>query len=109
MDPIALAALTSAVTVLAQEVLKGTASEIGKDIWGSVKSLLGFSADPPESKLAIQVAQKLAADQQIASKVANLLQQNPTGVASTLVGSLNADKVIIIKDQHVDGDFKIEM
>lgn len=48
MEPLTLATLTGAVTVLASEVGKGIASEAGKSAWGRIKSLFNWSADRAE-------------------------------------------------------------
>jgi hypothetical protein len=41
IDPVTLATITSAVTVLGNEYLKGVGSEAGKTIWIAVKLLFG--------------------------------------------------------------------
>ena len=46
MEPLTLATLTAAVTVLATEVGKGAAAEAGKSAWGKIKSLFKWSAEP---------------------------------------------------------------
>ena len=51
MEPLTLATLTSAVTVLALEVGKGPAAEAGKSAWGKIKSLFRWSAEPAEADL----------------------------------------------------------
>lgn len=46
MEPLTLATLTAAVTVLALEVGKGAAAEAGKSASGKIKSLIRWSPDP---------------------------------------------------------------
>ena len=44
MDPVILAVITSAVTLLASESLKGAASAAGRDAWGRIKALFGWQS-----------------------------------------------------------------
>lgn len=109
MDPIALATITSGVVVLANEVFKKVASEAGKDLWDQVKSLFGWSDDPEPEVIAVEIAERLNADPELAKSVLGLLQSRPVGSAASLVGSIDAKKVVVIKDQTVSRDFKIRM
>jgi hypothetical protein len=59
IDPISLATLTSAVTVLGAECIKGASRGAGQDLWGKVKSLFNWGADPDLADLAVKVASKL--------------------------------------------------
>jgi hypothetical protein len=81
MDPIILATITSALTLLSTEVAK--------------------CAQSP-SDLAPEIARKLAADSKIAKEIVELLQAQPESSrhASTL-----ADKVIVAGEFKVSGDF----
>ena len=95
MEPLTLATLTAAVTVLALEVGKGAAAEAGKSAWGKIKSLFRWSADPAEKDLSADIAKVLAANEALARQVVEILQAQSTGTASTLVGTINADKVVV--------------
>ena len=95
MEPVTLATLTAAATVLASEVGKGIASEAGKSAWGRIKALFNWSADPPEADLSADIAKALAANETLARQVVEILQAESTGTASTLVGTINADKVVV--------------
>ena len=92
MEPVTLAVLTSAATVLASEVGKGIASEAGKSAWGRIKSLFKWSAEPAEADLSAAIARALEANESLARQVVEILQAQPTGAASTLVGSISVDK-----------------
>jgi hypothetical protein len=107
MDPITLATITSALTLLSTEVAKGAASEAGKALWTKIKSMLGWAQDPSPSDLAPEIARKLAADSKIAKEIVELLQAQPESNrhASTLVQSIDADKVIVAGEFKVSGDF----
>lgn len=95
MDPITLATVTAGITALASEYVKGFASEAGKDTWERIKSLFGWSAEPPTEELAPSVARKLQDEPELAKQIVALLQQQQTGTASTLVGSIDAEKVVV--------------
>ncbi len=95
MEPLTLATLTAAVTVLALEVGKGAAAEAGKSAWSAIKSLFKWSADPPEADLSADIAKALQANEALARQVVEILQTQQTGTASTLVGTINADKVVV--------------
>ena len=95
MDPVTLATMTSALTVLALEVGKGIAGEAGKSAWGKIKSLFQWSADPTEADLSVDIAKALQANEALARQVVEILQTQSTGTASALVGTINAEKVVV--------------
>lgn len=111
MDPVTLATITSGVTVLATECGKGLAGQAGKDTWARIKSLLGWKDDPAPEKLAPAVAERLADDDATAQRVVMLLQENANSVGSgaAIVGTINAEKVMVVKDQTVTGDVTFNM
>jgi len=95
MEPVILATLTSAVTVLASEVGKGIASEACKSAWGKIKSLFNWSAEPKEAELSAEIAKALQANEALAQQIVKLLQSQSTGTASKLVETINAEKVVV--------------
>lgn len=95
MEPITLAAVTSAVTVLASEVGKGMASEAGKSAWNKIKSLFKWSAEPNEADLSIAVAQALQTNEALSRQIVEILQARQAGTASALVGRIDAEKVVV--------------
>ncbi|MCH8621765.1 hypothetical protein [Undibacterium sp. TS12] len=103
-DPITIAAITAAVSVLGNEYIKGVASEAGKTTWQGIKSLFGWSSDPAPSEVATQVATKLTASPELLQQVLELLQKDKeTGAAASMVGTINAAKVVVantIVTQH---------
>lgn len=110
MDPVTLATVTAALTVLGGEVGSGLAKEAGKDLWGQAKTLFGWAKEPDASDLAPTIAQQLADDPDLMKSLVELLQQTqPVERVSALVQNVNADKLVIIKDQTVQGDFNITM
>jgi hypothetical protein len=111
MDPVTLATITAGVSVLATESAKGLAGQAGKDTWARIKSALGWKDDPAPEKLAPAIAERLANDDDTARTVINLLRDdaNSVGSAAAIVGSINAERVIVIKDQTVTGDLNIQM
>ena len=110
MDPVALATITSAVSVLATEVAKGSAGEVGKDVWERIKSALGWKKDPAPEVVAVEAAQRLESDERAARTVVELLQQHAQiGASAAIVGNVQAERLIVIQHQHVAGDLTINM
>ena len=109
MDPITLATVTSAVSVLASECAKGAASDAGKDLWARIKSLLSWSKDPELADLAPLLAKQLSANEKLALNIVELLKGSPEAetVAGKLVGRIDAQKVIVAGRIEVSGDFKM--
>jgi hypothetical protein len=105
MDPVALATVTSAVTLLATEAGKGLAGEAAKDLWTQIRTRLGLAKEPPRDELAPAVAGALAQDEGAAGDVVRLLQQHAghAGDAAALVGRIDAEKVVYIANQTVFG------
>ena len=98
MDPITLATITSALTVMASEVAKGFASNVGEDLWKKVKSLLGWTSEPKPADLAPELAKLLQADEHLARRVIELLQSGEAhgSTAGALVGKIDAKNVTVI-------------
>jgi hypothetical protein len=94
MDPITIAAVTSAVTVLGTKVAEGAASEAGKTLWGSIKGLFGWTSEPPLAEIAMRAAECLRDHPEHAAQVIQLLQQDK-GAVGMLVGKIDADKVVV--------------
>ena len=97
MDPTTLAVVTSALTALATKVLHGAAGAAGKSAWNSICSLFDWETTPSEADLARQIAEELAADPARARRVVQILQQEDLGQPSTMVGRIDADKVVVVK------------
>ncbi|MGD2107982.1 MAG: hypothetical protein PVI86_01195 [Phycisphaerae bacterium] len=111
MDPITLATVTSAVSVLATEFAKGAASDAGGDAWKKIKSLFGWKAEPEPAQLAPTAARQLQGDEKLAAEVASMLQAQHTGTPSDLVGniSVKAGKVAVTTVKTVEGDLNISL
>ena len=111
MDPITLATLTSAVTVLGTEILKGAASSVGKDLWGKIKAVFGWNVEPSMSDLPVEVATRLSADGALAKSILALLKSSSSieNTATALVGNINADQVIVSQTIHVEHDFNVSV
>jgi hypothetical protein len=108
MEPVTLAAVTSALTLLGSEAAKGIISESGKDLWKIAKERFGWSTDPPADSLAIDIANRLKGDESLTNELAELLKSRPdVGVASALVGRIEAGKVIVASSISVSRDFKM--
>ena len=110
MDPVVLATVTSAVTLVASEAAKGVAGTAGKDLWGRIRSRLGWKDDPPLPEVAPKVAERLRDDEETAREIVRLLQGHSTSSgAAAIVGNVSAEKLTVIGQQHVAGDFTINM
>jgi hypothetical protein len=110
VDPVTLATVTAALTVLGSEVGSGIAKEAGKDLWSKAKSLLGLKKEPEQADLASTIAERLSGDEDLMKSLVELLQQTqPVERVSALVQNVNAEKLVIIKDQTVNGDFNLNL
>lgn len=109
MEPITLATMTAAVTVLATEAAKSLAGEAGKSLWEEIKGRLGFTSDPKPDDLAVEVALKLDGDEAAAKDVLKLLKGGKANGGTPLVGRIDAEKVIVQRIGSVRGDLNINM
>lgn len=111
MDPITLATITSAVTVVATEAGKGVMAGVGQDVWARIKGVLGLQKDPPPAELAPTIATRLEHDDEAAREVLRLLREHADASpkAAAIVGQINAEKVVIIPNQTVHGDFNLQL
>ncbi len=107
MDPITLATVTSAVTVLATECVKGVAGSAGKDLWTRIKGLLGWTSDPKLPELAPAIAERLQQNEELARQIVVLLKDSQiAGTSATpLVGNIDAEKVVVASHLEIAGDF----
>jgi hypothetical protein len=101
MDPITLATITSAVTVLATEAGKASASEAGKSAWAGIKRALGWTTqgqEPKPTDLPMAVATRLRDEPDLAKLVLQLLQATPAEVSASraLVERIDAKNVMVI-------------
>ena len=99
MDPIALAQITAAVTVLGTKVAEGVASAAGKSLWSGVVQLFKWKDVPPTSDLAKRTAEHLSQRPEDAPLVLQLLQQDNSTVGM-LVGKIDAKNVVV--SQKID-------
>jgi hypothetical protein len=97
IEPVALASITSAVTLLGSEFIKGVAGDASKATWSKIKQLLGWSVDPPVEEIPQKVATALTASPEVAEQLVKLLKEANAGSASGMVGSINAagGKVVV--------------
>ncbi len=109
MDPISLAAVTSALAVLATERGKGLASSAGKDLWDKIKAKFGWKDVPEKPALAPTIAARLLSDEALAAEIVELLKHSTPADSSarSLVGSIEASdgKVVVSQQINVAGDF----
>jgi hypothetical protein len=106
VDPITLATVTSALTLLSTECAKGMASQAGKDIWARAKGLLGLVGEPATEELPKAIATKLHSNEALLAQIITVLKETKATDSSvkmigSLVGTLSANKVIVA--QKIDG------
>ncbi|WP_148282418.1 hypothetical protein [Corallococcus coralloides] len=97
MDPVTLATVTSAITVLGTKVAEGVVGEASKTLWERVLKTFGWSSTPPTEQLAQTTATHLQAHPEQAAQALSILKQD-TGSVGMLVGRIDAEKVIIAQN-----------
>ncbi len=109
MDPVVLATVTSATTLIATEVAKGAAGEAGKALWSQIKGMFGWREDPSPPDLALEIARRLAKDADLTKAIVELLKtrREASPEASSLVQSISADNVVVAQTINVGGDFRM--
>lgn len=97
IDPVVLASITSAVSVLGSDYLKGFATEAGKASWTGVKALLGWTSDPEPAEIPAAVCNAVVASPEIAQKLLHLLKSDQSGIPSAMVGKIKASggKIVV--------------
>lgn len=100
MEPVTLATVTAALTLLGTECAKGIASQVGKDIWTKAKNLFGWTEEPKPAELPQTIATRLQNDDVLSSQIIKLLQEAKNTDASmqmigSLVNNLTAGKVVV--------------
>jgi hypothetical protein len=110
MDPVTLATVTAALTLLGTECAKGLASQAGKDLWSRAKGLLGWAKEPDTQELPKAIATKLSSDQALMGQLITLLREakasdSSTQMVGSLVGTLAAEKAVVA--QKVEGGIKM--
>lgn len=109
MDPITLATVTSAVTMLATEAAKSAAGEAGKALWEKVKRRLGFASEPKPADLPVEIALKLSGDTAAAKDILKLISGDKSSRSAALVGRIDAEKVVVQYIEKVEGGVHISM
>ena len=98
MDPTVVAAIAGALTALSAEVAKGVAAEAGKDAWGKIKNILGSKSSDALEEAQSEIVKQIEANPEIAQKLLTMLKSSQSKNAGQLVGSLNAEKVVVAND-----------
>jgi len=91
-------------------VCQGLASNVTKDLWSKIKSMLGWQAEPTLGDLAQSIALKLEKDAQLVSQIISLLKAQTTtevSAASVLVSKIDATKVVVAHRIDVAGDLRM--
>ena len=101
IDPIALASITSAVSVLGNEFFKGVAGEAGKSTWAKIKTLFNWQSDPKPEDIPHTVATALNSSPELAGQVLALLKKDQTGSPSAMVGNIHAENGKVVVAQTI--------
>ncbi len=88
MEPITLAAVTTAVVTLALDAAKAVATDAARQTWTKVKGWLGWIKEPATEDLATAVATTLAANTAAVEKIVAELKSANAGAASQLVSKV---------------------
>jgi hypothetical protein len=108
IDPVALATIASAVSVLGNEYLKGVATEAGKASWTRVKGLFGWASEPPAAEIPAKVAAALIQSPEMIDKVLCLLRTDHAGTATAMVGKIESHGgKIVIADTIITDHFQM--
>jgi hypothetical protein len=108
IDPVALATISSAVSILGTEYLKGLASEGGKTSWTRIKALLGWTSDPSPAEIPEKVANAITESPAIAEKLLLLLKNAHAGTATAMVGKIEASGgKIVVADTIITDTFQM--
>jgi hypothetical protein len=98
MDPTIVAAIVGALVALSAEVAKGAASEAGKDAWGKIKDILGPKSSDTLEKVQSDIGKQLEINPEASKRILELLKASQSKNAGQLVGSINAEKVVVAND-----------
>jgi len=89
MEPITLAAVTTAVVTLALDAAKEVATDGARQTWVKVKGWLGWTKEPATEDLATDVATALAANTTAAEQIVAELKAANIGAASQMVSKVS--------------------
>jgi len=95
MDPSVVAAISGALMALATEVGVGAARQAGQDAWKRVKAVLGPKPGVALYEVQALLADRLTSNPEIARQLLELLKSSDSTSVGQLVGTIDADKVIV--------------
>jgi len=104
IDPVVLASVTSAVSLLGHEFLKGIGGEAGKSTWAEIKHLLGWKTDPAAEEIPTKVATALMESPDLVERIVSLLKERNTGNPTAMVGSIEAKGGKVVVAQNIVTD-----
>lgn len=96
MDSFILSTAISTATLLGSEVLKGTAGNVGEDLWAKIKTTLGMKSDPKLDDLRQAVSDCVAGSEETAVLLLQLLREKAS-----------VQKVVMSHVIRVQGDFNM--
>jgi hypothetical protein len=108
IDPVALASITSAVSLVGNDYLKGLATEAGKATWAGIKALFGWTSDPPPAEIPNKVASALTESPDLTEKLLYILKNSETGPVKALVGKIDShDGKIVVANTIITDHFEM--
>ena len=108
LDPVALASITSAISIVGNDYLKGVATEAGKASWEGIKALLGWASDPALAEIPEKVSNAVATSPEITEKLLHLLKRDSSGAASRLISRLEVSGgKVVVANTIVTGHFQM--
>jgi len=93
MDPVT-AAVVTAVTQIAIEVTKETATHVTKAAWKKLKDALGWTVEPAAAEVQALAERTLAANPALVSQVQQIINDYRQQVGGVSVGTITAKTAI---------------
>jgi hypothetical protein len=102
IDAVVLSSLTTAVSVLGTDYLKGVGSEAGKATWTGIKTLFGWASDPAPAEIPEKITNALSASPELTEELLKLLKNSEAAPAKALVGKIEVTggKVVVAGSVH---------
>ena len=97
-------AVLCCVTARSQVIV---APQAGKIAWTKIKAIFGWPDEPSSTQISTEVKTRLEGNQALSQEILRLLQGSKTGTVSALVVSIDAEKVVVVQNMKVDGDFNM--
>jgi hypothetical protein len=88
MDPITIATVTAAATVIGVSVLRGTAPDADKAAWDELQEVFGWDKQPTTDDLSATIAYQLINEEDVAGQVVYIIKTNADKNTARLLGGI---------------------